>query len=93
MALVQSQQFTDKETPLFMRGFLLCSGICANSVLRSAYELPQHAASTTVVDRRSGAGSHVCGSGSEVHGIDGVFAIGTSAADAQRRAILARAGG
>ena len=49
--------------------------------------------STTVVDRRSGAGSHVCGSGSEVHGIDVVFAIGTSAADAQRRAILARAGG
>ena len=48
---------------------------------------------TTVVDRRSGAESHVCGSGSEVHGIDVVFAIGTSAADAQRRAILARAGG
>ena len=47
--------------------------------------------STTVVDRRSGAGSHVCGSGSKVHGIDVVFAIGTSAADAQRRAIRARA--
>ena len=29
----------------------------------------------------------------QVRGIDVVFAIGTSAADAQRRAILARAGG
>jgi hypothetical protein len=47
---------------------------------------------TTVVDRRSGAGSHAFGSGSEVRGIDDAFAIGTNAEDAQRRAIRARAG-
>ena len=46
---------------------------------------------TTVVDRRLAEVSLVSGSGSAVHGIDGVFAIRTKAAGAQRRAIRARA--
>jgi hypothetical protein len=33
MALVQSQQFTDKKTPRKQRGFLMLSGLCAKSVL------------------------------------------------------------
>ena len=53
---------------------------------------PEDAPSTTVVDRRSEAVNHAFGSGSTEHEIDVVFAIGTSAADAQRRAIRARAG-
>jgi hypothetical protein len=48
--------------------------------------------STTVVDRRSAEANHVFCSGNAEHEIDVVFAIGTSAADAQRRAIRARAG-
>jgi len=47
---------------------------------------------TTVVDRRSAEANHVFCSGNAEHEIDVVFAIGTSAADAQRRAIRARAG-
>jgi hypothetical protein len=52
----------------------------------------QQVPSTTVVDRRSAEASHVFCSGNAEHEIDVVFAIGTSAADAQRRAIRARAG-
>ena len=48
--------------------------------------------STTVVDRRSAEANHVFCSGNAEHEIDVVFAIGTSAADAQRRAIRASAG-
>jgi len=33
MASVQSQQLTEEKTPSKQRGFLLCYGICANSVL------------------------------------------------------------
>ena len=48
--------------------------------------------STTVVDRRLAEESRVSGSGSAEREIDVVFAIGTSAVDAQRRAIHARKG-
>jgi hypothetical protein len=48
--------------------------------------------STTFVDRRLAEARHVFCSGSAEHEIDVVFAIGTSAADAQRRAIRAGAG-
>ena len=48
------------------------------------------ASSTTVVDRRWVGEKRAFGSGSEGHGIDASFAIATSAADVQRRAILAR---
>jgi len=51
------------------------------------------ASSTTVVDRRLVTGSRVSGSGSESHGIGVVFAIGTSGAGGQRRAIRAIADG
>ena len=47
---------------------------------------------TTVVDRRLAEESRVSGSGSAEREIDVVFAIGTSAVDAQRRAIHARKG-
>lgn len=47
---------------------------------------------TTVVDRRLAAEIRVSGSGSAEREIDVVFAIGTSAVDAQRRAIRAREG-
>jgi hypothetical protein len=52
----------------------------------------QQVPSTTVVDRRLAAVSRAFGSGSEERGIGDAFAIGTSAADAQRRAIRAREG-
>jgi len=48
--------------------------------------------STTVVDRRLAEESLVSGSGSAEREIGVFFAIGTSAADAQRRAIRAREG-
>lgn len=51
------------------------------------------ASNTTVVDRRLVTGSRVSGSGSESHGIGVVFAIGTSGAGGQRRAIRAIADG
>src|SRR5216683_2719353 len=51
-----------------------------------------HPPNTTVVDRRQGEASLVYGSGSEEQGIGVVFAMWTSAADVQRRAIRARAG-
>jgi hypothetical protein len=47
---------------------------------------------TTVADRRLAVESRASGSGSAEREIDVVFAIGTSAADAQRRAIRAREG-
>jgi hypothetical protein len=47
---------------------------------------------TTVVDRRLAEESLVSGSGSAEREIGVFFAIGTSAADAQRRAIRAREG-
>jgi hypothetical protein len=49
------------------------------------------APSTTVVDRRPVEAIRAFGSDSVAHGIDVFFAIGTSAADVQRRAIRARA--
>jgi len=49
------------------------------------------ATSTTVVDRRPVEAIRAFGSDSVAHGIDVFFAIGTSAADVQRRAIRARA--
>lgn len=51
-----------------------------------------HLPNTTVVDRRLAAENRAFGSGSEERGTDDTFAIGTSAADAQRCAIRARAG-
>ena len=53
--------------------------------------LDQSFPNTTVVDSRWAEASRVFGSGIEGRGIGAVFAIGTSAADVQRRAILARA--
>jgi hypothetical protein len=47
--------------------------------------------STTVVDRRPVEAIRAFGSDSVAHGMDVFFAIGTSAADVQRRAIRARA--
>jgi len=53
---------------------------------------PCFSPNTTVVDRRLGGVNLVCGSDIAERGIDAAFAIGTSGEDAQRRAILARAG-
>ena len=47
--------------------------------------------STTVVDRRPVEAIRAFGSDSVAHGMDVFFAIGTSAADVQHRAIRARA--
>jgi hypothetical protein len=58
--------------------------------LRSGYF--QQVPSATVVDRRLAEESLVSGSGSAEREIGVFFAIGTSAADAQRRAIRAREG-
>jgi hypothetical protein len=51
----------------------------------------QQVPSTTVVDRRPVEAILAFDSGSEEHGTDVSFAIGTSKEDAQRRAIRARA--
>jgi hypothetical protein len=56
------------------------------------FDVFQQVLSTTVVDRRLAVESRASGSGSAEREIGVVFAIGTSAADAQRRAIRAREG-
>jgi hypothetical protein len=66
---------------------------CQQSPAKNRHDAEvQQVPSTTVVDRRLAAVSRAFGSGSEERGIGDAFAIGTSAADAQRRAIRAREG-